>query len=105
MQVTGPAVLAVCRRSIKVAEFTAGCIFKEVSFGLPNLSKKKFCNALRHRSFQLNNITRLQANDAKRALLRHELTLFDPGQRIAYNHVSVACGRMIASMVRSDITI
>jgi hypothetical protein len=42
MQVTGPAVLTVCRRSIKMADFTAGCAFKEVSFELPNLSKKEF---------------------------------------------------------------
>jgi len=79
MQVTEPAMLAVCRRSIKVADFTAGRAFEEVSFGLPNLAKKEFCDAWRHGSFQLNNITRLQANDAKRALLRYELMLFDSG--------------------------
>jgi hypothetical protein len=44
-------VLAVYRRLIKVAEFTTGYIFKKVSFRLPNLLKKKFCNALKYRSF------------------------------------------------------
>jgi hypothetical protein len=29
---------------MKVADFTAGCAFEEVSFGFPNLSKKEFCD-------------------------------------------------------------